>query len=277
MKSIFLLFLLTFFIQNSLAMYEYQIHFTGYNDGYSKCVPSDSVVGPYYVFRLSADITGFPGEIEFQMKINDYISANCAIPNNGKQNITCTIDILKSPLNKLKLSSSYENYFGNYNWTIEGWENVYKNPILSTSCYPTYSYYFIPPNHYKHPFTIECHSKGYNQVTITGQFGKYGSSKDLDSSMELEVSPLVYVGRQNVGQVKCTLKSKKQFYAMNAELICIANNEMLNFSLYNTTVYDNKEKVTVFIEESENFFLKNCDFSSFLKINFVLLMVLLLL
>lgn len=277
MKSIFSLLLLAFFIQNILSASDYDITIKAFLPEKNECNPKHPQLGSYFAFYLNVVASGFDKETEWKLQLDgQYAYADCYVyPDSGVgQTIACTVNTRNFPLKGAKLPATYTHYDSRYGFTVTGWENVANKVILSTSCYPTYSYSFIPSTS---QHEVVCDASGNNQVTIYGLFEKATqpeSVRRLSSDEDLVFSPYIIIDG-NAAQVTCAIKRDGSVNSSEDAMVCgIKGNNYFQF--FATTATDEVEKTIVLVEDSQKMALVKCA-SSFLKLGSILLASLLLL
>ena len=272
MKSTLSFLLLYFFINNCLAINDFNITIIRrasepQNEGCKNTLES-----PYYRFYLNIDITGLiDNETEWKLRLGDNKSyAKCIISGkNGTQNIPCDVNILFFPLKNITLPANYSHYDKGYNFTVMGWDKIANEEILKEPCYPNYLYSFIPSKQTQHE--IVCDSKGNNQVTIYGSF----ENARLSADEEIEFS-LALIVDDVLGQANCTYTSESTVKSSKDAIVCLINGTKY-FQFFETNAYDNNAQNTkISIKDSQKLNLIFC-FSSFLKLSGILLTSILLL
>ena len=277
MKSIFSLLLLAFFIQNILSASDYDITIKEFLSEMNECKPNDPQIGSYFAFYLKIDASGFQKETEWKLQLDgQYAYADCFVyPEPAEdQKIACTVNTRNFPLKGAKLPGTYTHYDSRYGFTVTGWEKVANKVILSTSCYPTYSYSFIPS---KTQHEVVCDASGYNQVTIYGLFEKATqpeSVRRLSSDEDLVFSPYIIVDG-NAVTVNCAIKRDGSVNSSEDAMVCAIKGNSY-FQFFATTAIEEVEKTIVLVEDSQRMGLIKCA-SSFLKLGSILLASLLLL
>ncbi len=280
MRSIFSLFLLALFIQNSLSSNDLDVTITGIDVESAGCLPEDPTYGPVFIFYLQIIETGFPVTeqgTKWIIKLDDpYAFATCWIyGNNGKEQKTaCTVNLLLTPLKQVKFPAQYSHYDQSYTWTVTGWDKLASKVVFDKSCYPNYLYSFIPSAETREE--VDCNSK-YNQVTIYGKFEKTSQAQSLrrlSTDVDLEFSPYLIVDGQ-LSQAKCAYSSLNEANSSEDAMTCLVYGEH-SFQFFETAAVDTIEKATVLVGESRQYNLIYCA-SSFLKLGGIILTSLLLL
>ena len=255
MKSIFSLFLLVFFVQNSLASTDYDITIIGLGQTiYDGC--KNDAQYHYFGFSLNIYAYGFKQVTEWKIRIGQFAFANCEIyPKEEQQTITCAIDINVFPLKKVKFPAVYSHYDQRYSWTVTGWEIIANKEIFSDICYPNYFYRFIPNSKIQH--LAECDFAGNNKVTIFGKFdmGQFHNLRRLSTDSFQFSSILVVDGF--LAKADCIISPDDTQNSSEDSMVCVMDGKKY-FQFFTTTAIEYNEQVRILIEDSNKMALINC-------------------
>ena len=283
MKSILSLFLIAFFIQNTLASGDFDVTIKGIvsaeDPDYGKYIGCfNTAKTPLYSFYLHVATTGFETkdkEYEWKVLLDDkFTYANCVIYGGyEEQKIGCAVDILRFPLKTMNFPVDYRRYDPNEAFTVTDWGTIANKPILAGSCYPSYLYSFVPSEKTQHE--VVCDSAGNNQVTIYGAFEKAQTpSQNVRrlSTDALEFEPILIVDG-TLAKAICSITETEENSSEDAMVCTVYGEKYLEF--FPTTAIEKTEQVNVVVEASKQLGLVYCA-SSFLKIGGFLLVSLLL-
>ena len=283
MKSVLILLLIAFFIQNTLASGDFDVTIKSIvpaddPDCYQYIGCFNTLSAPMYSFYLLVATTGFEAKAEpYQWKIlldDKFTYANCEIyGGKEEQKIGCAVDILRYPLKPMNFPIEYRPYDPNEAFTVTGWGAIANKPILAASCYPNYLYSFVPSENIQHE--VVCDSAGNNQVTIYGAFeNKQTPSQNVRrlSTDALEFEPILIVDG-TLAKAICSITITEENSSEDAMVCTVYGEKYLEF--FPTTAIEKTEQVNVVVEASKQLGLVYCA-SSFLKIGGFLLVSLLL-
>lgn len=246
MKLIFSILLFAFFIQNSLASTDYNITIVGLaKTSYDGCKINDE--NPLFRFSLNVIAYGLKEETEWKIRVGQFSYASCEIyPRSGKQIVFCGINIRVFPVKKVKFTATYSPYDQRSSWTVTGWENIANKEIFSGTCYPEYSYSFVPNS--KIQPLVECHSTGANKVTLYGKFTALSKNLRRLSVFPLEISQFLIVDGA-LFKTECRITSEDS-------IVCPLYGKKY-FQFFTTVSYVNNGQ-SILVEESNKFNLIDC-------------------
>lgn len=277
MKTIFLILLISYFIQNSFALPEKTITILspGIFENETTCANEATENNPYFVFYLITKTKGFTVEEEFKIKLESptYAYALCSVypssEDDGPDYLPCTVNILIYPLNSLTLPKKYTPYEdGIDEFTFNNWDIIAGKKLLddNADCYP-FSLFKFTPNDL---FEVKCDSS-YNSLTIYGNFD-YNSSITLNENIDFE--PYVIVdGKLSKG--RCIIPIEKTNSGENKMVCNVIGRSTAQF--FPTSGQDRVTQFNILIGgPSKSINLSQCA-SSFIKSTSIFLILLFLL